>query len=329
MALTHLLSPADILWKILEDYGHDAEPIFLEAGIEREMLLKPDIRIPHATADSLWSKVNEIIEDPCFGLRGVKFWHPSHFNALGHAWLASSTLRKALERSARYAHLLGEDRETRLEDTIEGLTVTLSSSLEPPAFMDLTMSILMSACRLNYGPDLSPVVVYFIHSKPACAEEYYSYFNTTVKFNADNDSFTLPADAIDMRLPIGNPHLAELNDQYIISYLSGLDKNDIAQRVKGTITDMLSSGGVCDEIVAKKLNMSTRSLQRKLQGVDTSFGRLLDEVRQEIAEHYIHDSTVSLTEIAFILGYSVYTSFSRAYKRWTGISPGEGRRKNN
>ena len=72
--------------------------------------------------------------------------------------------------------------------------------------------------------------------------------------------------------------------------------------------------------------MSTRSLQRKLQGAHTTFGALLDEVRQELAEHYIHDSTVSLTEIAFVLGYSEYSSFWRAYKRWMKTSPSANRK---
>jgi AraC-like DNA-binding protein len=290
------------------------------------MILNPGVRITHARADSLWSKVHDLIDDPCFGLRGVKFWHPSHFNALGHAWLASGTLREALNRAARYAHITGEDRKRRLEDTAKGLTVTLSQSFKLPAFMDLSMSILMSACRLNYGPDLNPVEVNFIHSQPACAEEYYSYFRAPVKFNADNDSITLPADAVDKRLPIGNPQLAKICDQYIISYLAELDKNNIVQRVKGAIIDMLPSGGVCVEKVAQRLNLSTRSLQRKLQGARTTFGALMDEVRQEMAEHYINDSTVSLTEIAFVLGYSEYSSFWRAYKRWTKISPSEIRK---
>jgi len=326
MAVTHLLSPADILWNLLEDYGHDAESIFLEEGIDREMILKPGSRIAHARVDSLWSKVNKLIDDSCFGLHGAKFWHPSHFNALGHAWLASGTLREALNRAVRYAHITGTDRKNRMADTDKGLTVTLSYSLKLPVFIDLSMSILMSACRFNYGADLNPVEVNFIHSKPACAEEYYSFFNAPVNFNADNDSFTLPADAVDRRLPIGNPQLAKICDQYIISYLAELDKNNIVQRVKGAIIDMLPSGGVSGEKVAQKLNMSARSLQRKLQGARTTFGALLDEVRQEMAEHYIHDSTVSLTEIAFVLGYSEYSSFWRAYKRWTKISPSEIRK---
>ncbi len=324
--VTHLLSIGDILWHILIDYGHDAESVFLKVGIDREMILKPGARIPHARAGRLCSKVDDLIDDPCWGLRGVKFWHPSHFNALGHAWLASRTLREAINRTTRYAHILGTDREHRVEDTAKGLTVTLSRSLKLPALMDLSISIWLSACRLNYGPDLNPVEVNFIHSQLACAEEYNSYFKVPVNFNADYDSFTLPADAVDKRLSIGNPHFATLSDQYIITYLAELEKNNIVQRVKGAIIEMLPSGGVNDEKVAKRLNMSTRSLQRKLQGAHTTFGKLLDEVRHEIAEHYLYDSNVSLSEIAFVLGYSEYSSFWRAYKRWTKTSPSDIRK---
>jgi AraC-like DNA-binding protein len=324
--VTHLLAPANILWNILIDYGHDAKSLLLEEGIDREMILKPGARISHARSDSLCSKVDDLIDDPCWGLRGAKCWHPSHFNALGHAWLASSTLREAINRATRYAHILGEDREHRVEDTAKGLTVTLSRSMKLPAIMDLAMSIWLSACRLNYGPDLNPVEVNFIHSQLACVEEYNSYFKAPVNFNADYDSFTLPADAVDRRLPIGNPHLATLSDQYIISYLEELEKNNIVERIKYAIIDMLPSGSVSDEKVARRLNMSTRTLQRKLQNEGTTFGTLLDEIRQEIAEHYIHDSNVSLTEIAFILGYSEYSSFWRAYKRWTKSCPSEIRK---
>lgn len=329
MAETHLISPADILWNILEEYGYDAESIFMEQGIDREMILKSGKRIGHDRVHNLWSKINELIKDPCFGLRGVKYWHPSHFNALGYAWLASCTLREALERVIRYGKITGDDRETTLEDTAKGLNVTLSRAMKMPIYMDMTMSIFISACRLNYGSDLNPVDVNFIHSKPVCAEEFYSYFNAPVNFDADSDSFTLPADAVDRRLPIGNPHLAKLNDQYIIGYLAEIDKNNIVQRVKAEIIDMLPSGGVSVEKISNKLNMSTRSLQRKLNNTNTTFGKLLDVVRQELAEHYIHDSSVSLKEIAYILGYSEYNSFWRAYKRWTKSAPSDIRNYEN
>jgi len=72
--------------------------------------------------------------------------------------------------------------------------------------------------------------------------------------------------------------------------------------------------------------MSTRSLQRRLREEGTTFSILVDEVRRDLAQDYIRNPGISLMEVAFVLGFSVYSSFSRAYKRWTGMSPGEGRR---
>lgn len=323
--VTHLLSPADILWKILEDYGHNAGSVFLEVGIDREMLLQPGARVSHAKAEILWARVNEIIEDPCFGLHAAKFWHPCHLHALGHAWLASSTLREALGRACRYARIVGEDRKTQIEDTAEGTIITLSNSLTQPPLMDLSMAILVSACRMNYGPELIPVAVNFIHNRPACSEQYKSFFQSQVNFNADSDCLILPTHAVDKRLPIGNPLLASINERYILSYLAEMDKTKIVSLVKGTIVDMMPSGVVSEEKVAAKLNLSRRSLQRKLKTDRTTFQQLLDEVRQELAKSYIRDPSISLMEIAFLLGYSEYSSFSRAFKRWTSISPSVAR----
>jgi AraC-like DNA-binding protein len=73
--------------------------------------------------------------------------------------------------------------------------------------------------------------------------------------------------------------------------------------------------------------MSARSLQRRLREEGTTFRNLVDEVRRDLAQDYIGDPGISLMEVAFVLGFSVYSSFSRAYKRWTGMSPGEGRRE--
>lgn len=325
-SVTHLLSPADILWRTLEDYGYDANAVFLEVGIDREMLLRPGARVSHVKAEALWAKVNEVIEDPCFGLRAANFWHPSHLHALGHAWLASGTLRQALSRASRYARIVGEDRETQIEDTPEGTVVTLSNSLAQPPLMDMSMAILLSACRMNYGPELTPVTVNFIHSQPPCSEQYESFFQSQVTFNAVSDSLILPTYAVDKRLPIGNPLLASINDQHILRYLAEMEQNKIVSVVRGTIVDMMPSGPVSEEKVAAKLNLSTRSLQRKLRSDHTTFQELLDEVRQELAESYIHDSSISLMEIAFLLGYSEYSSFSRAFKRWTSNSPSKVRK---
>ena len=322
MTVTHLLAPADILWKALEAYGLNAESIFQKQGISREMILRPGLRIPHSKVEKLWNSVVGLTKDPCFGLHAVKFWHPSHFNALGHAWLASPTLREAFYRASRYARIVGCDRETGIEENQEEIILTLSSSLKLPPLMDLSIAILLSASRMNYGAELNPVGVSFIHAKPDCADQFIAYFKAPVMFDAKTDSIQFSKSVVDKKLPIGNPFLAELHDQYLLRYLEKIDGNNIVERVKGVISKMLPSGKVSDGEVAAKLSMSSRTLQRKLNDRGTTFRSILNEVRKDLAQFYLHDSTTSLMEIAFILGYSEYSSFSRAYKMWTGIPPG-------
>jgi AraC-like DNA-binding protein len=88
----------------------------------------------------------------------------------------------------------------------------------------------------------------------------------------------------------------------------------------------LGEGGVTESCVAETLNTSTRNLNRKLAKDGTNFKNLLIEIRTELAEQYIHDESLTLTEISFMLGFSEISSFSRAYRRWTGHSPSEARK---
>jgi AraC-like DNA-binding protein len=222
--------------------------------------------------------------------------------------------------------VLSQAIDVRFEDTAEGLTFTLSNSLEHSVRMDYAMATVMAMCRINFGPNLKPVAVRFIHPEPFCGDKYFASFRGPVYFDADSDSLTLASKDVDQRLPGGNPHLAEINDRIIIRYLATLTNDDIVNRVQTAIIDLLPSGMVSDEKVAGRLFMSVRSLQRKLQQSGTSFRKLLDRTREELARQYICDRGVDLTEIAFLLGFSEHSAFSRAFKRWTGQTPSDMRR---
>lgn len=285
------------------------------------MLLNQGARVSNKTVDRLWTLATQVVKDPCFGLRAAEFWHPSHFNALGYAWLASCTLRQALNRMNRYIHILSQTTDVRLEDTPDGLVFTLSDSLEQPARMDLSMAIIGTMCRLNFGPNLKPVAVRFIHPEPSCGEKYFAVFKCPVYFDADHNSLILKLEDADKRLPGGNPHLAEINDRVMIRYLADLNQADIVHRTQAVVIDLLPSGHISDEKVARALSMSVRSLQRKLQQAQTTFRKILDQTREDLARQYIRDNKLNLTEIAFLLGFSEHSAFSRAFKRWTGQTP--------
>ena len=326
MSATYLLSPADILWKTMEAYGLDPEPIFIKEDITREMIMKPGARISYKKSKNLWEKLSKLIKDPCFGLRAGQYWHPSHFNALGFAWLASVTLREALTRLVRYVQMISESTKIHLEENAAGLSVVNLDTMEVPAYMDFSMIILSEACRLNFGSGFKPVAIHFIHAEPSCAGDYVRFFEAPVTFSAKDNRFTISVSDADKRLPTGNKHLASLHDQYVLRYLDKMNNLNLAQQVKAAFLDLMPAGHMSVERVAGRLNMTARSLQRKLRDEGTTFSKLVDEARRELAEDYIHDPSFSLMEAAFILGFSDYSSFSRAYKRWTGMSPSKARK---
>ncbi len=324
MSLTVLARPVDIIRRLIDSYGHDPDPLFRELHIDPAIGYDPNARYSARVIDELWKGAAKLIADPCFGLRAPEHWHPSHMHALAYAWLASSTLRTALLRLNRYIKIINDETSIQLEESADGLSVVLAyarESKELPWRTDLALSILIHMCRLNYGGTLDPVSVSFEHSEPPCAGDFFACFRCPVHFDAPRNQLTLASEVLDRRLAGDNPELARLNDQVMIQYLARLDRENILERVQAAIIDHLPSGRVTDQTIAEALFMNVRSLQRKLRNEGTTFKALLDGVRQELADQYIRDSRLNVNEISFLLGFSDISSFSRAFKRWTGEPP--------
>jgi len=328
MLYTNLAATKNVFWKMIEFYGQNPEPIFLEAGIDPKLLNNPEARIRFSSVHKVLVKLAELSDDPCFGLKVIKFWHPSYMHALGYAWLASKTLREALNRFVRYSRIVTEAGGFLVKEDSDSFLLIFESKftkMRPPEAIDATMAIIVHMCRLNCGSDFKPLSVNFVHSEPSCAEKYFDYFKSEVYFNESRDSISFSLADVDEQLPGSNPHLASLNEKVITKYLSGLDKDNIIHRVKACITEMLQSGSVAIDAVAKTLGFSGRSLQRRLKEEGTTFLTLKDEVRKELSLNYVRDINIDIAQIAFLLGYSDQSAFSRSFKRLTGKSPSEVR----
>lgn len=326
---TTIFAPAlDLTCKVLKSCGIDPEPLLQAQNIDPASIGDPNARISKKAINAAWNTAESFISEPGFGLRAADYLHPSHLGALGYAWLASTSLRTALNRVSRYVHFVADDIEVDLDESADLFTVTVAESGKSDRSAwasDSSLAILVALCRMNYGDRLTPVSVEFHHGTPEDTGAYFGYFRCPVLFGRDADRINLPLEAVDEKLPSANPQLAQLSDQVMIQTLGRLSKERIVPRVKSIIIDLLPSGNVSDEQVAAELNMSTRALQRKLNRKETTFKQLLTEVRQELADKYIRNNQLSLTEISFMLGFSEVSSFSRAFKRWTGESPSEYR----
>ncbi len=316
----------------MEDYGQNPEPVFEKAGLSAEIINNPDARISYETSDTLWARAAELIDDPCCGLTVVNHWHPSSFGALGYAWLASSTLRTAFKRFERYMDTVSEYAELQIHESDNEFVVTILHQplvKNIPVRTDALITVIVAMCRINAGNELNPLKVNITHEEYPCAGKYYEYFRCPVQFNAETNSLTFSVDRIDKKLDGANPQLANLNDQVMVKALAKLNRSNIEQRVKAAIIEQLPSGNVSQESIADALHMSVRNLQRKLKLSNTSFRQVMEECRQELARQYIKNSTMSLSEVAYLLGFAESSSFSRAYKRWFGHTPSQARQPSN
>ena len=324
MSLTHFAPATNLLWKYLESIGIDPEPIYKKAGIAPELLLNPNARLNISAVDALWDQAEAIIEDPCFAIDMAEFWHPSHMGALGYAWLASSTLRRAFNRTARYIHVVSEDLNLQVSDTPAGLKITVDlddSVFTLPQHHDLVLTILMHMCRFDFGDELIASQVSLAHPEPECSKKITDYFRTDVQFDAEQTCLTIARADADHVLTSGNKQIALMHDEMLMRYLVTIKQGDIVQQVKSIILDNLPDGQVTDRLVAGELNLSERSMQRRLKEHKTTFRALLDGVREMVAKQYIENPVNRMSDIAFLIGFSEQSAFSRAFKKWTGKTP--------
>lgn len=306
--------------------AHDINPLplLLEAGIDSTIIADYNARIPNEKVHDFYSELASRIAKPNFGLDAGKYWHPSQMGALGYAWMTSSTLRSAFERLVRFSRTVLGTVDVVIEESNTGLSLIFDFSKEsfaPPFRLNGNRAVVLAMIQCNAGQDFHPQAVSFSHAKPENVDDFNALFQCEITFGSHIDSITISLEDVDKPRACSNKQLAQLHDQLLINYVAKLDKNNIVERVKLAITNQLSGGKCTDSTIAKVLFISQRTLQRRLKEHDTTFKKLVNEVRQELADVYLHDSGLSLTEISFLLGFSETSAFSRAFKRWAGQSP--------
>jgi AraC-like DNA-binding protein len=318
--------------RLLELQGLDAVGIARQAGVDLAAIPAPGERIEIDKIDAMLRLAIPRVPDPAFGLQAARCWHPSELGVLGYAWLSSSTLRSGLERAVRYSRLVGERGVTEIEDTRQGLKVRFWAKRGKPAvvpetavLVDIVMALLFDLCRMNAGAGLRPVAATLRRSRPDPGDAYERFFGCPVRFGVEENAFVLSAKDADRPLPSANRQLAATFDRMLVEELSRLDKSDVVSRCRAAVLEHLSSGEGTAEDTAKQLHMSPRTLQRKLAEANTTYLELVDDTRKDLALRYIEDPRHSFTDITFSLGFSQPSAFTRAFRRWTTLSPSEYR----
>lgn len=316
------------LWKQLESYGLDPGPVFLAEGIDPDSIYDAGARVPYEQFQKVETRALELSGDPHFGLTTYETTRPAHLGALGFAWLASSSLRQAFERLQRYSRVIQENLQIGLEEKDGLFHVSIDAGVpidDEKIREDGQLATMLKFCRVISSSQLNPAKVCLQQSEPADTGAYFELFRCPLEFNCEHTELAFQSADVDKRLTGSNAELANLNEHIVVKYLAHSAKQDIVNQVKAAIIDGLANSAVTEKSVAESLFMTPRNMHRKLQKEDTSFKLLLTEVRKDLAQQYIQDRSKTLTEISFLLGFSEVSSFSRAFKGWTGVPPSEAR----
>jgi AraC-like DNA-binding protein len=329
MPYTSLASVQLSIWNLLLKYGHDPAVVFQEVQLDPLLMQTPGTRYPRHKVNSLWKKLSRIIDEPCFGLEIVTHWHPSDYGVLGYAMLSSPTLWAMLRRVERYGAVLSTDSFFHLRkhgSTVE-VILTQDENFEYVAAQeDGTLALVLEHCRLNYKQKLAPYQVNLTHPPLDCTAKYSDFFQAPVKFNSRVSSILFPLEPLIRGLPGRDEQLTAMTDEAIVAYLMAIKEERFENKVERAILKRLPCGNVTDEVIAKDLSISARTLQRKLQAEKTTFKTTVNRVRMEVARKYIREDTMSMTELAFLLGFSESSAFSRAFKQWCGMTPSRYRK---
>lgn len=316
------------LWKSIESYGVDPAPLFAAENIKIQLPIDPCLRVPYVKIDRLRAKAVDLCGDEAFGLRSAEVYLPSQLGALGYAMLASLTLRKACMRLERFIRVVNDKAVVRITDRDGCMVVRLSLKVGSAcefARDDGALALVTKMCGMIGGDKFRLQAVNFKHTPPRDIKPYFEYFACELNFDQVENELLIPLPLVDRTLTGANPELAVLNDKVVIKRLARIDRDNIIARVQAVLMDQLPNGSVSDDEVADALHMSVRTMHRKLLEMNSNFRTVLVEMRQELAEQYILDNSLTLTEISLLLGFSEPSSFSRAFKNWTGTTPSEVR----
>jgi len=243
--------------------------------------------------------------------------------------LTSDSLYDALTRVVRYFRAISDAMELELSLAGDECRLSVGRVLyrrrSQDQSQDALWSALVSLCRVSCGEGFAPLSLELVRPQPPCAAEFYALFRAPIRFGAECDAMVFRRDDVERPLPTANRALARHNERIVADYMARLDDENFSDRVRIRLIESLPSGGVDAADVARALNVSVRTLQRRLADEGATYSGLLDQARRELAVRFIGEQRMPVKEATYVLGFSEPANFSRAFKRWTGVSPSEFR----
>jgi AraC-like DNA-binding protein len=312
--------------------GYDVDALLEDFGLDRKALADPKLRLPRELVGDFWREAVRKTSDPVFGIHAAERMPEGTLDVVEHVARSSTSFAEAIGRMSRFATLLGD--ELRIWLRVEGgrahVGYSQGGKSPPPVVSEFIVAAIWRFARqaLEEAPRL--LEVRFTHTLIAkhAVSEYTRYFQAKVRFGADSNELVFDRTALDRRPRGSDPSLRSVLERHAAALVAEIPKDEgLVARVRELIGAELEKGALAAPALARMLNVSVRTLHRRLRDEGTSVRVLVDEVRCARSRTYLETGELNVSEVAALLGFADESAFTKAFKRWTGVAPGLYRRR--
>jgi AraC-like DNA-binding protein len=309
--------------------GLDPRSLLGEAALEQASLSDPDQRIPLERYVALWKAASARFTREPLGLVVGRGHRPEYGGVVMYLIGHSATLGESLERARRYQRLANEIfiAELAVENGVAHFQRELPPALaEVGAIAEMIAMMWVTLARLFTGTDWWPREVTFQHACTGDPRLYAEAFHCPVRFNQPRTRVSAEPSVLDRSIPRADARLCAYLERHATALLERTPgEESLGHQVRRLLLEELRGGDPSQEHIAKRLALGARTLQRRLKDEGLVFNDLLDGLRQELSRMHLKERSLSVQQVAFLLGYSEPSGFHRAFRRWTGTTPQEFR----
>ncbi len=331
----HVLTPAATgVSEFIKVHGGDADQVFGEVGINPDCIGNPIVGMGLQSFCDLFESASKNTQNDNFGLWFGNQFQPDDLGLWGYSAISAPTLGNALDNLIDLFRFHQQCSMLRLTAT-NAQFYQLEYQIRDPNIVqrrqdaELSLGMFFNLVRQCMGKNWRPEEVYFEHPKPENSREHEGAFNAPVFFNQKFNAIVFDPAILGTPMPKADLKLMSITRTCLESLYTNTPINqNLTDKIRNLIRIKLAEGYPALDLIAENLYMSTSAVQRSLAWEGLSYTDLVEDVRRSLAEIYFKQRNLSLSEIAYLLGYSELSAFSRAFRRWTGFSPREYRGKN-
>jgi len=305
--------------------GVDAAGLLADTGIARRLVDEPGGRIPLEQVFNLWDEARRRTRNEALALHTAELLPFGSYKIIDYLAASSLSPREALIKASRFFRLVigAFELQFRLHKDQAYIELHIPDAARAVSnqYFEYILATLLVRFRHTTGTNWTPREVHLTSSAPADLAEYHRLFQAPVRFKQPINRLALDRALLDLVHPQADPALNEILTHHAQRLLTQLPpEDDFINQFRQVLRQELNGGQVGLNALTRKLAMSRRALQRKLNSHGTSYSESLDQLRCELSLAYLKEG-VEIAEIAFLLRFSEPSAFYRAFKRWTGKTP--------